>query len=167
MSVGCNRHADSSLKSRALSYPVHTLRRTTSWIMDGAVPRHPCVHIHSSNYVKDSSSFLGLHLVRHRFWEGRGGGCMWPFRQVISNCTLASVRCKWLSGMCFVSLYLYQFSANWACFTWKGALEIRSLLLLLFGFYPWFDNTCFGAICLKRGTFRRRPNPPTPARIYD
>ena len=38
--------------------------------------------------------------------------------------------------MCCIFLYLHLFSANWACFTWKSALEIQ-LLLLLFYYQVW------------------------------
>ena len=41
---------------------------------------------------------------------------------------LSMVGC--LICMCFVFLYFYLFSALSACFTWKGALEIQSLLSL-------------------------------------
>ena len=33
--------------------------------------------------------------------------------------------------MCFVFFVFALVQRNWACFTWKGALEVRSLLLLL------------------------------------
>ena len=46
------------------------------------------------------------------------------------SCKLVSYRCL-TPSLCILFFIFAPVQCNWACFTWKGTLEIRSLLLLL------------------------------------
>ena len=64
----------------------------------------------------------GSDKVRSRFAASHRTASMTHYR----------LNCFWVSYMHAFSIFVFApVQRNWACFTWKSALEIRSLLLLL------------------------------------